>query len=150
MKIPVLLLTVLLTLSALLACGGGNSAPPAAPSPGAPNNLPTSGASKNQIVVTGTVNQTYTVDKVFANKMPGDIRIDIPLGILCSVFLNIPFETQPGAYPFATESKSDVFFAQYNDTCNTTDSYPSASGTLTLTSTGEKLSQRNSCHRVPQ
>jgi hypothetical protein len=138
----------LLIASALLvfcvtACGSGGDAPPPTNSAQAsvqPTSAPAANAGANQVTVTGAVNQTYDVQLVQANKMPGDIRIYLGLELLCDLFINIPFDTPPGAYPIATESKSDVVFAQYNDGCHSPDSYPNTNGTLTLTATGDKWS----------
>jgi hypothetical protein len=133
----IILAVLAITLALLAACGGRGSATSG-------SDAPRAAASDNnrdgQVVITGAVNKTVKVRLSMANKMPGDIRIFLGLDTLCDVFINVPFGIKPGAHPIANESKSDVVFAQYNDTCNAPDSYPSTKGTLTLTTAGDKFS----------
>jgi hypothetical protein len=133
-----IILTVLATALALLAaCGGRGSTPSGS---GASRAAASDDTRNGQVVITGAVNKTFKVRSSMANKMPGDIRIFLGLETICDVFINVPFDIKPGTHPIANESRSDVVFAQYNDTCNAPVSYPSTKGTLTLTSAGDKFS----------
>lgn len=137
---PIALPMLAVALTLLTACGGTGSAPSGGNSPQAAASVNADNARNDQIVITGAINKTVKAGFIMANKMPGDIRIFLGLDALCDVFIEVPFDIKPGTYPIANESKSDVVFAQYNDTCNAPESYPSTKGTLTLTATGTKFS----------
>jgi len=133
----IILAALTIALAPLAACGGRGSAT----SGGDARRAATSDNTRDgQVVITGAVNKTVKVRSSMANKMPGDIRIFLGLDSICDLFINVPFDIKPGTYPIANESKSDVVFAQYNDTCNAPESYPSTKGTLTLTAAGDKFS----------
>jgi hypothetical protein len=133
----IILAVLAIALALFAACSGRSSAPLGGDASRAASS---DKASDGQVVITGAVNKTVKVRHSMANKMPGDIRIFLGLDTICDVFINVPFDIKPGTYPIASESKSDVVFAQYNDTCNAPDSYPSTKGTLTLTAAGDKFS----------
>lgn len=139
---PLLVLIIL-----QFACSFGAKAPAANPqgSPANSNPAPSSDSSSNggQIVVTGVVNKTVTPAKVYAMAISQSIvGIFIQEQDGSTISLAFPSNEQPGTYPIDNRLDQSVvnIAGMYDLVADTSATYFSTKGTLTLTAVGPKYS----------